>query len=329
VTVERDLTQSPPKPTDPAILSPLGPFAGAKPPAPAWFDKAIAREPERRFVEVEGARIETLIWGDEGKPGLLLMHVNGAHADWYSFIAPFFADHYRVAAISWSGMGRSDWRERYSLDLFSREALVAAEDAGLFLSAEKPIFVAHSFGGDVGIWLAANSGERLKGMILLDNVPRPPEMRWKGQPNSDGRPARVHPSLEAALARFRLMPPQGCENLYLVDHIGRWSITEDVAEDGTTPIFRWRFDPGLWPKMDRTGSLESEHDLSAAKCPLAMIWGAQSQLVPQEGLDFTRQFIPAGTPMIALPDAQHHLMLDQPLATVAAVRALLSAWPAR
>jgi len=114
-----------------------------------------------------------------------------------------------------------------------------------------------------------------------------------------------------------------------VDHIGRGSITSEPSEDGTSDVFRWRFDPHLWPKMDRTGPLESEHDLMAAKCPLAMIWGAKSQLAPQEGLDFTRKYIPAGTPMIALPDAQHHLMLDQPLATVASLRALLSAWPAR
>lgn len=316
-------------PTDPAIVSPLGPFKGERPPAPGWFHSAIARAPERTFIPVDGVAIETLIWGDADKPGLIFLHGNGAHADWYSFIAPFFADDYRVIAISWSGMGGSGWRERYSLDSFGDEVLAVAAAVGLLNGPEKPIIVAHSFGGAIGLRLAASRGDQLKGAVILDNVPRPPHLRWTGPPNRADKKPPTYPSLTAALARFRLMPPQGCENLYLVDHIGRGSIVEDVAEDGITPIFRWRFDPGLWPKMDRTGSLESEHDLSAAKCPLAMIWGAQSQLVPQEGLDFTRQFIPAGTPMIALPDAQHHLMLDQPLATVAALRALLSAWPAR
>ena len=46
---------------------------------------------------------------------------NGAHADWWSFIAPFFAAHYRVAALSWSGMGGSDWREHYTLEAFVDE----------------------------------------------------------------------------------------------------------------------------------------------------------------------------------------------------------------
>ena len=315
-------------PTYPAIISPLGPFKGERPPAPDWFHSAIARAPERIFIPVDGVPIETLIWGDPNKPGLIFLHGNGAHADWYSFIAPFFADDYRLIAISWSGMGGSGWRERYSLDSFGDEVLAVARAVGLLDGAEKPIIVAHSFGGAIGLRLAASRGDQLKGAVILDNVPRPPHLRWKGPPNRADKKPPTYPSLVAALARFRLMPPQGCENLFLVDHLGRGSLTSGPSEDGTQEVFRWRFDPDLWPKMDRTGSLESEHDLTAAKCPLAMIWGAQSMLVPQEGLDFTRQFIPSGTPMIALPDAQHHLMLDQPLATVAALRALLAAWPA-
>src|SRR3712207_9584205 len=62
-----------------------------------------------------------------GKPGLLFLHGNGAHADWWSFIAPFFADTHRVAALSWSGMGGSDHRERYSIDGFVAEAFGVAE----------------------------------------------------------------------------------------------------------------------------------------------------------------------------------------------------------
>ena len=30
---------------------------------------------------------------------------------------------------------------------------------------------------------------------------------------------------------------------------------------------------------------------------------------------------------IAIPDSAHHIMIDQPLALIAALRALLSAWP--
>ena len=72
-------------------MAPLAAYHGQKPAAPAWFDEAIAHEPERTFVEVEGAKIEVLAWGERGKPGLMFLHGGAAHADWWSFIAPFFA----------------------------------------------------------------------------------------------------------------------------------------------------------------------------------------------------------------------------------------------
>ena len=52
----------------------LAHLAGAVPPAPAWFDRAMAVVPERRFVEVDGAKIETLARGERGRPGLLFLH---------------------------------------------------------------------------------------------------------------------------------------------------------------------------------------------------------------------------------------------------------------
>ena len=105
---------------DPRLYAPLASFAGKAPPAPGWFRHAIEQKPERSFVEVLGAKIETLAWGERGKPGILFMHGNGAHADWWSFIAPFFAAHYRVAAMSWSvtigmiiGVLSAVWRNRW------------------------------------------------------------------------------------------------------------------------------------------------------------------------------------------------------------------------
>jgi pimeloyl-ACP methyl ester carboxylesterase len=38
--------------------------------------------------------------------------------------------------------------------------------------------------------------------------------------------------------------------------------------------------------------------------------------------------VPGGLPVVDLPEAGHHPMLDQPLALVTAVRTLLAFWPA-
>ena len=303
------------------LRAPLAPFGGAKPPAPAWFDAALARAPARRFVEVEGARIESLSWGERGKPGLLFMHGNGAHADWWSFIAPFFADSHRVAALSWSGMGGSDHRPRYSLDSFIAEAFGVAEAEGLFEADEKPVFVAHSFGGVPLMGCAGRHGERLRAAVMVDTPVRTPEQeaeRRQRPASEPARPHRIYPTLEAALARFRFAPEQPCVTPYIADFIARTSLKE--VEGG----WIWKFDPFLWNdfRMSNTGPL-----LSEVRCPFALMWGERSILMPRETIDHMRSLAPADAPAIAVPDAAHHVMIDQPLAFVSALRALLAGWP--
>lgn len=39
-------------------------------------------------------------------------------------------------------------------------------------------------------------------------------------------------------------------------------------------------------------------------------------------------YVPPNVPSIAIPDSEHHIMVDQPLALVAALRTLLAVWPA-
>ena len=138
----------------PAEQGPLAPYHGAQPPAPQWFTDAIATPYETHFVDCEGAKIHYQTWGDRAKPGLLLVHGNGAHAHWWDFIAPYLTDDYHVVAMTFSGMGDSSWRESYVMDTFAKEQLAVCEAAGLFAHAEKPIIIAHSFGGFVSLLVA-------------------------------------------------------------------------------------------------------------------------------------------------------------------------------
>jgi pimeloyl-ACP methyl ester carboxylesterase len=57
------------------------------------------------------------------------------------------------------------------------------------------------------------------------------------------------------------------------------------------------------------------------------MWGERSNLMGQETMDYMFAKVPAGFKKVAIPDADHHVMIDQPLAFVAAVRALLASWP--
>lgn len=291
---------------------------------PEWFRNALAQAPERGAIEVAGAPIETLAWGERGKPGLLLIHGGGAHADWWSFLAPFFADHWRVAAFSLSGMGGSGWRPAYTFDLYMAEAFAAAEAAGLFEADEPPVFVGHSFGGRTVLASAAGPrGDQIRCGVLLDTLITPPGLKIGRRP-FDSHTVRVYPTGAAILERFRLLPyqpPADPSLAPLVAHIARTSIRRvETPEAG----WSWRFDPNLWNLLEERSTIQ---DLRDARCPVAAIRGAKSVLTTPEVTAWFRQNAPAGTPMLAVPEAHHHMMLDQPLATVAALRGLLAGWP--
>ena len=295
---------------------PLAALKGERPPAPQWFVDTVAALPESSFVECDGARIHYLRWGDRKRPGLLLVHGNAAHAYWWSFIAPFLARDYNVAAMDLSGMGDSQWRAHYTMELFAKEELAVCEDAGMFLSPEPPIIVAHSFGGFVTMLTGALYGDRLAGTVIVDSPVNPPD-RPGGPPKRELRPHNVYPTMAAALARFRLMPPQGCENLFLLDWVGRHSLK--AVEGG----FTWKFDPAIWQSFS-IGDTAAR--LKATKCRIAVFRGEHSILLPPEIGEYMFNLLGRSAPMVEIPQAQHHIMLDQPLAMVSALRALLADW---
>jgi len=61
---------------------------------PQWFTRAIEDPGEDCFVNVEGCRIHYLRWGQAASPGWCFWHGGFAHAHWWDFIAPFFAEDY-------------------------------------------------------------------------------------------------------------------------------------------------------------------------------------------------------------------------------------------
>ena len=291
---------------------PLAAFGGAVPEAPAWFQAAMADLPERSTVTVQGAPIETLAWGRAGDPGLLLLHGNGAHADWFSFIAPQLKPGRRVVAMSFSGMGGSGWRTQYSVAQWADEALAVAEATGLFSATVAPTVVAHSFGGFPLMNLAARFGDRLARAVIVDTPLRPP-------PGVDGkrrhraenlRSARVYDSEAEALMRFRFLPPQGCAHPFVADVIARRGLKRVVGPHGQ-PGWVWRFDPFQFRHFDFG---RPYRDLKQARCPVTLVRGGRSRLITPELMAHAVALAPPGTTVLELPDADHHVMVDQPQA---------------
>ncbi len=317
------------RPLPPEASQPLAAFGGAQPPAPEWFEQALACKPERDLIRVAGADIETLAWGERGRPGLLLVHGSAAHADWWSFVAPLLATDFRVAAFSLSGMGGSQWRERYSIGLYADEAFATAEHTGLFDGSRPPVFVGHSYGSFPVIACAHRAGERLRAAIVLDAPFYTREQRAsrdadRGPSLRSARKLPVYPSHNAALRQFRFMPPQPVSNLFIADYIARTSLRRVALENDGGHGWTWRFDPTLWSRYEGGRTTD---ELRALGCPIANMYGSRSALVRPEVVATQRTMLPPGSPFVEIPDAAHHLMVDQPAALVAALRALLSCWP--
>ena len=285
-----------------------------RPAAPRWFLEAINSPYQRGQVEVEGCPINYLRWGDASKPGVILIHGGAAHAHWWSFIAPQLARNHHVVALDLSGHGDSGKREQYERETWADEVMAVAADAGI---VGAPVLVGHSMGGFVAMTTAVQYGDRLAGAMMLDSpVSRPDPESEEGSRGKAFRNPKTYPTPEEALARFRLVPEQPCANDFIVDYIARTSMVE--VEGGWT----WKFDPRIFRNIRPRASHEI---LPNVGCRIA-VFRAEYGLVSPETSDYMYELLGRSAPVIEIPDAYHHLMLDQPLALITGLRAVLEDW---
>lgn len=299
-----------PKPTDHIKLNS---------PTPSWFDWAISYPCESKFVDVENCPIHYLLWEPEDMPkkvpGLLLVHGGGAHANWWRFIAPFFAKQFRVAAIDLSGMGDSGTREAYSAEIRAKEMREVIAHAKL---GQETFVVGHSFGGFMTLRFGVDFGDSIAGAIIADTPVRHPDDPPPGRASRIFKSVRPYPSYEEAVARFRLLPEQECANDFIVEHIARHSLKN--AEKGWV----WKFHPASMG-ADRWAEPFHEH-MQNMRCRTAYIHGEYSALIGPPHLEYIKSLMKPDSPVVELPQAHHHMMLDQPIAFVATVRSIIDCW---
>jgi pimeloyl-ACP methyl ester carboxylesterase len=277
--------------------------------APGWFRRALAQAPEHRDVEVDGARIHYRAWGAPGRPGLLLVHGGAAHSGWWDHVAPLLPSH-RVVAPDLSGHGDSGRREVYDMHLWAREIVAVAAAERL----DRPVVVGHSMGGWAAVTTGVEHGDAVSAVAYIDSPlnDQPPE---ESRLRERQRPRRVYPTLEEAMARFRTLPAQETLLPYVREHVARQSLHQ--VEGGWT----WKFDPTFFGRRLLLRDL-----LPELSCPVALFRCEHGLVSPEMAAEMTR-LVPHRLPVVDLPDAGHHPMLDQPLALVTGLRTLLAFWP--
>ena len=281
---------------------------------PRWAEVALATPYEDDTVEVEGARVHFLDWGGRGLPGLLFVHGGAAHAHWWSHLAPLFTRWYHPVALDLTGHGDSARREQYSHALWAAEIVGVCEAVGF---PGPPVVVGHSLGGIATIQTAATYGDSLAGAVIVDSpVRRPDPESEEGSRGGAFRSPGVYPTLDEAIDHFHLIPRQPRAEEWVMTHVARHSLHE--TPDGWT----WKFDPRLFGHT----LVNMNDQLAGVRCRVALLRGELSVVVPDDTAAYMYELMGRVSPVISIPEAHHHMILDQPLAFVAALRALLADW---
>jgi pimeloyl-ACP methyl ester carboxylesterase len=278
---------------------------------PAWFSAALAAPVTTGTVEVDGAAIAYRAWGPASPASLVLVHGGAAHSRWWDHIAPLISADRRVVALDLSGHGDSGRRDHYSLDCWAHEAMAVVRAAGC---TEPPIIVGHSMGGFVALRAAGLFGADLEGIVVIDSPVQDitPEQQAAREARAFG-PLRVYPSRDAILARFHPMPDQPALP-YVLAHVASTSIRAVPAG------WSWKFDPAVFGRSRVALTLLRQLD-----CRVALFF-AEHGIVPPKTTELMYDKLGQRAPVIEIPAAGHHVMLDQPVALVTGIRTLLSDW---
>ncbi|MEO6078390.1 MAG: alpha/beta hydrolase [Steroidobacteraceae bacterium] len=280
-----------------------------------FIARSLARPGKSRHARVAGIRMHYLEWpGPADAPALLLLHGFLAHAHWWDFVAPWLAEHYRVIAPDFGGMGDSEYRASYSHKQFYEEiaGIVDATDIGGCCA------IGHSFGGRALLYACALHPALVKRAIVVDSRLGSVSDPLRGF-DEEWRPKKRYPDEASILSRFLLRPVEPAPASAL-QHMARASIRQDPEG------WVWKFDENvtrLLQNRSRSPGVNDTIDLQEMRIPVDFIYGEESQVVTP-----TRAALLAGClrnvrTVTGIPCSHHHLPISQPIALLALLRVLL------
>jgi pimeloyl-ACP methyl ester carboxylesterase len=252
-------------------------------------------------------KLHFLAWGDERNPKLILLHGGGSNAHWWDHIAPHLADRFFVVALDFRGHGVSDYPDDLVVGAFNDDLeLLLAQ-----LGNEDVLLVGHSMGSHVALDHASRH-PTTRGIVLIDIS--------RGASRAVGRRSRLalrmrgtYASRDDAIRRFQFLPeaPQAEETLRL--HIAQHSVREEP--DGR---YSYCFDPRWF-----TLSSRPPPDHTRVVCPTLIVRGSKSTILTEEGARELASEL-ADARCAVIQDAGHHVHVERPEATLAALQAFLS-----
>lgn len=268
-----------------------------------------------QFVPIDGLRLRVQDYGRAGEPPLLCLHGGAANAHWYDFVAAGFTPDHHVRALDFRGHGDSDWDRSpapdytYARHAADVHALTEALDLRDF------ILIGHSMGGMVASVYSATYPGRARALIVVDsNLVMTPQ-RIAAYQAVGSREGRAYADEEEFIAAYRVRPSGSTAAPEVLRHIAR--------------VSGRRFDDGRWRhKVDR--KVYADRELvdrfalwDRIRIPALLMRAELSRRMSPEAVAEIRSRAPQ-VRLATVPDADHHITLDNPSGFVQAARAFLA-----
>jgi len=264
--------------------------------------------PRGHFTDISTGRLHYI---DRGTgPVVLMVHGLGAQACNYDYaLIDLLADRYRCIAIDRPGMGWSDRPDDAPASPRAQAGYVAEVIDKLAL--EKPLVVGHSLGGAIGVCLALDHPEKIRGLALLA-----PLTRGGDAPSPAFASLGIKSDLLRRIIAWTLATPMGMRNTaQVLDMVfGPDPVPPDYGTKGGGLL-------GLRPKTFFTTSrdyIASMADIKFMRAgyaempvPMALLYGTQDRIL---SVDTQARRLVADHPQITLQETPggHMLPLTQP-----------------
>ena len=285
--------------------------------APNWFQSSISEDPRQEIFSHQLGNIKYQAWDRKDAENIImLIHGTGAHKKWWDPIAPLLNNNFTIFAPDLPGMGESDHRNEYNFEGFSEALIGILHQEKVITNNQKIFLVGHSLGGHVAGFMASEMPEIFNGLVMIDSPIRPPTYDYdKHQSTGPLRKIKYYPDKVSIIKRFRLMPPQDCENGWYLRYIAEHSVFN--VEEG----WRWRFDDKLFATLRRLHNYEFNF-----KCPALFVAGGKSLLLESKIMKYIREAFKDSMTVEVIEDAAHHVPLDSPLELVSLINSYLQQW---
>ncbi len=269
----------------------------------------VSLAPHSHFIKIREVTLHYWEWGSPTNPPLLLLHGGSAHAHWWDHIAADLARDYRVLALDLRGHGDSAWTTPPAYEIEDYVADLEGVIATLKLAPLS--LVGHSLGGFIALTYATANAEALRALVVIDMGFRLRQSRRLRLLSH--LPAPIYQDEADLLDRFRLLPMETRTPSALLQHIARCSVC--LLEDGRLTL-----------KFDRATLIREPRDLASRlphlTCPALFLRGSDSQNLSAATLAEMVALCPRARGL-DIPDAGHHVFLDNSAAFLGTVRSFL------